>query len=218
MSTVAIVPVAQMAAANDALELQDFGPRNFSVPAYTGAGATHAALHCWENTPFSTALSSIAGVVKQEGPLQTGVDAQGNPVYTDDPIVRTKALIEAHGAKWGAQAPMLPSSGNVTAGSLYQYAEANGSTSMWSVIQTFNRSTYGAHSSTYPALIRSVRDPYSVSAWRQPIDQYDAYKLVNAFTGAADKCTHNGQTWRVTQADGSGNNVWEPGVFGWTVV
>ena len=28
----------------------------------------------------------------------------------------------------------------------------------------------------------------------------------------------NGFTWKVTQADGSGNNVWEPGVFGWTKV
>ena len=27
-----------------------------------------------------------------------------------------------------------------------------------------------------------------------------------------------GFTWKVTQADGSGNNVWEPGVFGWTKV
>lgn len=25
----------------------------------------------------------------------------------------------------------------------------------------------------------------------------------------------NGFTWKVTQADGSGNNVWEPGVYGW---
>lgn len=30
--------------------------------------------------------------------------------------------------------------------------------------------------------------------------------------------THNGFTWKVTQADGSGNNVWQPGVYGWTKV
>jgi len=30
--------------------------------------------------------------------------------------------------------------------------------------------------------------------------------------------THNGQTWEVAQADGAGNNVWEPGVFGWVEV
>ena len=28
----------------------------------------------------------------------------------------------------------------------------------------------------------------------------------------------NGRKWQVTQADGAGNNVWEPGVFGWTKV
>jgi hypothetical protein len=33
-----------------------------------------------------------------------------------------------------------------------------------------------------------------------------------------DQVTHNGQTWEVTATDGGGNNVWEPGVFGWTVV
>ena len=33
-----------------------------------------------------------------------------------------------------------------------------------------------------------------------------------------DTCTYSGKTWKVTQADGSGNNVWEPGVFGWTQV
>ena len=39
MSIVAIVPVAQMAAANLALEEAGFGPRNFSVPAAPFPGA-----------------------------------------------------------------------------------------------------------------------------------------------------------------------------------
>ena len=46
----------------------------------------------------------------------------------------------------------------------------------------------------------------------------DAPKPVNPFSGKPDQRTHNGFTWKVTQADGSGNNVWEPGVFGWTKV
>ena len=28
----------------------------------------------------------------------------------------------------------------------------------------------------------------------------------------------NGQDWYVSAADGAGNNVWEPGTYGWTVV
>ena len=84
------------------------------------------------------------------------------------------------------------------------------------MIQTFSRTTYSAHPSTYPALIRLVIEPGVVAPWKQPSDQFDAYKLVNPFNGKPDQCTHNGKTWTVTQVDGSGNNVWEPGVFGWT--
>ena len=29
-------------------------------------------------------------------------------------------------------------------------------------------------------------------------------------------CTHNGKEWFVSRGDGSGNNIWEPGTFGWT--
>lgn len=42
--------------------------------------------------------------------------------------------------------------------------------------------------------------------WVQP-DSTNAYS-------AGDKVTHNGKTW-VSNVDG---NVWEPGVYGWTVV
>ena len=197
MSLVAIVPVANMTAANAALAAAGFGPKNFSVPAYGATGATHAALHAWDDPAFAAAVKAIAGVAYNEG--------------TGDPITRTKTLIEAQGAKWGDQAPALPSTGNVTAGSVYRFGG-----SVWYVIQTFNRSTYGADPSTYPALIRRLRDPRSVEPWRQPIDQYDSYQLLNPFTGKPDECTFGGFTWYVTQADGSGNNVWQPGAFGWT--
>ena len=189
MSIVAIVPVAQLAAANAALELAGFGPRNLSVAAYGATGATHAAMHAWEDAPLRAALALVPGVVV------------GAPEDEGDPITLIAALVAAQGAKWGAQAPALPTSGNVTAGSLYRFEDA-----LWSVIQTFNRSTYGAHPNTYPALIRRIRDPYKAESWRQPIDQYDSYKLVNAFTGAADTCTHAGKAWR-TKVD---VNVWEP--------
>ena len=62
MSIVAILPVASIAAANAALDLAGFGPGNFSVPAYGGTGATHAALHAWHDAAFETAAKAIAGV------------------------------------------------------------------------------------------------------------------------------------------------------------
>ena len=198
-SMIAIIPIASMAAANATLDEAGFGPRNFSVPAYTGAAVTHGALHAWHQPAFEAAVQAIPGVVVDIG--------------EGDPVTRTKALIEAQGAKFGAQAPALPSSGNVTAGSLYRYGDR-----LWSVIQTFSRTTYPADPATYPALIRVVHEPGVVAPWKAPTDQYDAYKLVNPFNGKPDQCTHNGKTWVVTAGDGSGNNVWEPGVSGWTEV
>lgn len=206
MSMVAIIPVANLLSANNLLNntagtpgVKSFGPGNFSVPAYTGLSATHAALHSWNDPEFEAAVKAIPNVVWEI--------SEGNPV------TRTKALIEAQGAKWGAQAPQLPDTGTITAGSLYRFDNL-----LWSVIQTFSRTTYNAHPSIYPALIRTVHEPGVVAPWKQPIDQYDAYKLMNPFNGKPDRCTHNGNTWIVSQADGSGNNVWEPGVFGWTEV
>ena len=44
--------------------------------------------------------------------------------------------------------------------------------------------------------------------WEQP-DSTNAYKL-------GDKVMHNGKTWICTEVDGAGNNIWEPGVYGWS--
>ena len=206
MSMVAIIPIANILSANDLLNnvaqtpgKKSHGPNNFSVPAYTGAAVTHGALHSWNDPEFEADVKAIPNVVWE--------------ISEGDPVTRTQALIEAQGAKWGAQAPQLPDSGTVTAGDLYRYDNL-----LWSVIQTFNRTTYNAHPSTYPALIRTVHEPGVVAPWKQPTDQYDAYKLVNPFNGKPDQCTHNGSTWKVTLGDGSGNNVWEPGVYGWVMV
>ena len=197
MSLVAILPVASVAAANASLEAQGFGPNNFNVPAYGSTGPTFGALHCWDSPAFATAVKALAGVSVDES--------------AGDPVTRTAALIASKSAKWGDQAPALPTSGNATAGTLYRFTDGT----LWYCIQTFSRTTYGAHPSTYPALIRELRRPGTVAAWKQPLDQYDAYKLLNPFTGKPAECTHGGFRWKVTQADGSGNNVWEPGVFGW---
>ena len=51
-----------------------------------------------------------------------------------------------------------------------------------------------------------IPDENVVSEWAQP-DSTNAY-----MTG--DKVTHNGKTWK-SDVD---NNVWEPGVYGWSAV
>ena len=51
-----------------------------------------------------------------------------------------------------------------------------------------------------------IPDADVIPAWEQP-DSTNPYM-------AGDKVTHNGKTW-VSDVD---NNVWEPGVYGWTEV
>lgn len=198
MSLCAIIPIASMLSANDALEQAGYGPRNFRVPLYSSTGASYGGLHTAGNIPFETAIKAIAGVVWEES--------------NGDPATRFKTLVEAQGVKWGSNSPPLPSTGMVNAGEMYRDNNL-----LWYVIQSFSRDTYGDPPEQLPpAIIRSFRDPYQVLPWKQPLDQFDAYQLLNPFTGIADKCTHNGKTWIVTQADGAGNNTYEPGVFGWT--
>ena len=79
---------------------------------------------------------------------------------------------------------------------------------LWWVIQAYDTAVY-PNPILIPALIRQAKIPGQAEPWVQPLDQYDAYKLVNPFTSEGDLCTHNGSTWQVTQADGAGNNVWE---------
>ena len=202
ISFCAIIPVANMAAANATLEgtaqnPTGFGPNNFSVPSYsTGANPSFASLHSWNNPMFEAAVKAIAGVTWEQS--------------SGDPVARTQALMTAKSAKWGNNAPLL--TGNVTPG---LYKDAAGK--LWWVIQAYNTATY-PDPTAIPALVRAARIPGQVTAWLQPLDQHDAYYLVNPFTGKPDQVTHNGKTWKVSQGDGSGLNIWEPGVFGWTQV
>lgn len=155
-SLCAIIPVANLKAANDALQAQGFGPNNFSVPSYTGAAATHASLHSWNNAAFVAAVTALAGVTVDNS--------------TGDPSNRTQAMIQAKGAKWGANAPALPTSGMTVAGALYSF----GLGELWSCIQAFDRATFNAPPATYPALIRQARIPGSANPWKQPVDQFSA--------------------------------------------
>ena len=51
-----------------------------------------------------------------------------------------------------------------------------------------------------------IPDPDVIPEWEQP-DSTNPYSK-------GDKVTHNGKTW-VSDVD---NNVWEPGVYGWSEV
>lgn len=51
-----------------------------------------------------------------------------------------------------------------------------------------------------------IPDPSVIPEWEQP-DSTNPYS-------AGDKVTHNGKTW-VSDVD---NNVWEPGVYGWSEI
>lgn len=202
MSMAASIPVANMLTANDLLNniagtpgKKSFGPNNFSVPAYAGPSPTVALLHTWGDPAFEAAVAALPGVTIQQG---------------TDPASITTLVAETSGATWGQDAKPLV--GNVTPG-LYRDAE----NVLWWVIQSYDTAIW-PDPLLIPALIRLVKVPGTVGPWQQPLDQYDAYKLMNPFTGQPDQCLHNGDQWQVVQADGAGNNIWEPGVFGWEVV
>lgn len=48
-------------------------------------------------------------------------------------------------------------------------------------------------------------------AWIQPTGAHDSYPM-------GFEVTHDGHNWYVTGVDANGHNVWEPGVFGWTII
>jgi ribosomal protein L14E/L6E/L27E len=57
------------------------------------------------------------------------------------------------------------------------------------------------------SLYVKVTPPGVIAAWVQPAGAHDAYQI-------DDKVTHKSKTWKSTAA----NNVWEPGVYGWTEI
>lgn len=80
-------------------------------------------------------------------------------------------------------------------GKLYKCVQAHTSQADWPPADT-------------PALWTKIRDPSEeYPEWSQPLGAHDAYAL-----GA--KVSHNGKKWVSDIA----NNVWEPGVYGWSEV
>lgn len=71
-----------------------------------------------------------------------------------------------------------------------------------------HRSQAGWEPENTPALWTKIGDPSEeYPEWSQPLGAHDAYEQ-----GA--KVSHNGKKWTSDVA----NNVWEPGVYGWTEV
>lgn len=71
-----------------------------------------------------------------------------------------------------------------------------------------HRSQAGWEPENTPALWKKIGDPTEeYPEWSQPLGAHDAYPL-----GA--KVSHNGKKW-TSDVD---NNVWEPGVYGWSEV
>lgn len=204
MTLAAIIPAANAAAANVALAA--FGPApHFTVSGINSSGLAYVGLHDWGyRTAYCTAIKALPGVIFDES--------------AGDPATRMRALFTGAGAQWPMEAPALPSSGLTVAGRIYSYIRTPGAPGeLWLSISAFNRTTFPLAPETYPSLLRQRFWPGEVTAWKQPTDGFDAYKLVDPITLQPDRVSHLGQTWRVTQADGAGNNVWEPGVFGWAV-
>lgn len=194
MGIVAIIPVANLASANAALQSAGWGPNNFSVPAYAGGNPTHAACHAWGPTSLIALIKAQTGVVANEG--------------NGEPATRLRTLLSGV-AQWGDDAPALPTSGNALANTLYRYGDE-----LWWCIQTFSRTTFNLPPATYPALIRRSRMPGEVLPWVQPIDQFDAYYTKNRFNGLPDRAIFNGRIYRSVVADPT-PNVWQPGGAEW---
>jgi hypothetical protein len=197
----AIISTDLMASANAELEAKGYGPNNFSVPAYAGANPTYALMHSWSDAQFQADVALIAGVTIND---------------TDsDPYASVTAVTTDVGATWANNA--LPLTGVVTPG-LYRYSD----NSLWWVIQQYDTATWpDPYAPGLTALVIPARTPGVATEWVQPTNQFTAYYLVNPFTALPDEVYFEGLSYKVTQADGAGLNVWPPagvGAFGWSLI
>lgn len=190
----AIIPVAEMGAANDSLQALGWGTGNFSVPAFSSSRPTFATMHAWMDPLFLADVEAIPNVQIVEG---------------DQPDNTVIAACDLVGAQWGGAALPLPNTGMVNTGEIYWHNDV-----LWAVVQSFDRTAFPAPPETYPALMMMARVPGVATQWRQPLGSFDAYLLVEPFTGLPEQVLHNGKKW----TNNTPANVWEPGVFGWTVV
>ena len=87
---------------------------------------------------------------------------------------------------------------------------------LWSSTVDYNAWEPGVHGweklTTTDTEELETEEPQSpaIEAWQQ---RHSA-----PYYQVGDRVTHKGKTWECTAGDGSGNNSWEPGVYGWTEV
>ena len=123
--------------------------------------------------------------------LRSAMDGVG-AVLTDEQAVTYKLLYP----KWiGNGVSYVVGDRRQYDGALYKCLQAHTSQPDW---------TPTAAPSLWAKVL--IPDPGTIPEWEQP-DSTNPYM-------AGDKVTHNGKTW-VSDID---NNVWEPGVYGWTEV
>lgn len=195
----AIIPASAMNPANGALAAGGWGADNFSVPAFAGPNPSHALLHSWWDQALYDAVIAIPGVV-------VAIDKE--------PWELVDEVTAATNTTWAQNAALL--TGVVTPG-LY-YDRVDELTRYWWVIQQYDTAQWPDPAAPgLQALVVPARMPGVITQWVQPINQFTAYFLVNSFTGMPDEVEHNGQIWFVSQGDGAGLALFEPGVFGWTV-
>ena len=122
--------------------------------------------------------------------LRSAMDGVG-AVLTDEQAATYKLLYP----KWsGNGVAYVTGDRRQYDGSLYKCLQAHTSQDGW---------TPTAAPSLWSKVL--IPDPGTIHEWEQP-DSTNPYM-------AGDKVTHNGKTW-VSDID---NNVWEPGVYGWSV-
>lgn len=191
MSFSAYCPIASLDEVRQLLDGQGFGPENFSVPLRDGIeAATHAGCYAWGPQEFRQALEDL--------PVELGVvvhdSEQQEPPESFGEMVTTAAL---------------------------DWSDPLDADNPWFVnpVMIGDERTHGGK--TWVSLINYnvwtppigwrevVEDGYP--AWVQPTGAQDAYAI-------GDRVTHNGNLWECVQGDASGNNSWEPGVFGWVEV
>ena len=112
-------------------------------------------------------------------------------IATDEQALTVPVLYPA----WKGEADYVTGQRVLYGGVLYKVLQDHTSQDAWTPDVT-------------PSLFTKVLIPDVdvIPAWEQP-DSTNTY-------AKGDKVTHNGKTW-VSDVD---NNVWEPGVFGWTEV
>ena len=133
------------------------------------------------------ALRAIAGVVYHQ-------DVIDHEIVSSDPaaVVERLLWVRQH-PEWSPGVAVAVDDVYFHAGNLYKVVQAHTTQADWTPDAT-------------PALWKRYYAPEAgPQPWVQPAGAHDAYHL-------GDRVTHNGATWESTVA----NNVWEPGVFGWS--